>query len=82
MAAEFIYLATSTECAGPINRPTAIKWLDLKKNENENENDEITIFFVLCILVVSYFCVFVCGKLAKPNQQELSNWLASKAWQI
>ena len=24
----FIYLATSDECAGPINRPTAVKWLD------------------------------------------------------
>ena len=27
LAAEFIYLATSTECAGPISRPTAIKGL-------------------------------------------------------
>ena len=27
LAAEFIYLATSAECAGPINRSTAVKWL-------------------------------------------------------
>ena len=27
MAAEFIYLWTSAECAGPINRPTTFKWL-------------------------------------------------------
>ena len=27
LAAAFIYLATSTECAGPIKRPTAVKGL-------------------------------------------------------
>ena len=31
MKAEFIYLATSAKCAGPINRPTAVK--GLKKTE-------------------------------------------------
>ena len=27
LAAEFIYLATSAECTGSINRPTTVKWL-------------------------------------------------------
>ena len=27
LAAEFIYPATSAECAGQINRPTTVKWL-------------------------------------------------------
>ena len=31
LAAEFIYLATSVECAGPINRPTTVKGLKIKQ---------------------------------------------------
>ena len=29
LAAEFIYLETSAECAGPINRPTVVKGLNM-----------------------------------------------------
>ena len=42
LAVEFIYLATSGKCAGPINRQTAVKWIDFVQ---KNLNDEITVFF-------------------------------------
>ena len=31
LVAEFVCLATSAECAGPINRPTELKWLTTLK---------------------------------------------------
>ena len=61
LAAEFIYLATSAECSGPINPRTAVKGIDfVKKIKWRNYN----IFAFLCIFDDFFsFCVFfVCNK--------------------
>ena len=71
LAVEFIYLATSVECAGPINRPTT-------ELHEKNENDGITIF--LHSLVIWWFLKFVVvfgGKLTKPCHHARTAHLAS-----
>ena len=75
LAEVFIYPATTDECAGPINRPTAVKGIDFFK---------LQYFVFLCIfdgfLNIWYFCVeSLPNRAAMP---ELSNWSASKAWQV
>ena len=44
-AVEFIYLATSAKCVGPINRPTAVKGLDFMK-------------IIIIMMISQYFCIF------------------------
>ena len=88
LAAEFIYLATSAECAGQINLSSAVEGIDFIKNE-------ITILFAfLCIFhdflnfsgcfflfkayqTVPPFQNFPTGQPAKPGkyyQQKTQNF--------
>ena len=57
LTAEFIYLEQFVKCAGPINWPITVKWLDFMKNEN----DEISIFlqFYVYLMVSTIFGVFL-----------------------
>ena len=75
----FIYLATSAECSGPINRPTAVKGIDFVKKLiwwNYNIFEFLYIFDDFLILWWYFFVESLPNHVAMP---ELSNWSTSKA---
>ena len=76
LAAEFIYLATSAECTGQINRPTAVKGIDFVKRIKMMK------FQYFCILCnFDGFLNLLVFLESLPNcatMPELFNWSASK----
>ena len=69
-----IYLLTSAECAGPINRPTAVKGLDFIKKLNWWN---LIFFAVLLVCIFHGFLNVWCFWKSLPNRAaitEPSNW--------
>ena len=82
LAVEFNYLATSAECAGPINRPFTVEGLDFMKKMIMMKS---LFFAFLCIFggfLNFWWCSIVESLQNRTTMPELPNWLASKAWQV
>ena len=69
LAAEFIYLASPAECAGLINRPTAVKGLDdMKKLKVRNHNIFLFFFAYWFLKFLVVICVWKAYQLLLPCQ--------------